>query len=171
MGMAADGSAQFKPQRHASAQRSAWPPNVPADAGVMAQASRIPLKLAIGLALAVALDTATQITWKKAVSEIPDGVPPLATAQALLHEPLFAAAVVLMICKLVNWLRVLDRADLSFAKPVTSLSYVTVCILSGLYLGEDIGALQIIGIGVVIAGVWCISRTAPSSPRREAAAP
>ena len=57
----------------------------------------------------------------------------------------------------------LDHADLSYAKPFTSLSYVTVCALSVLVLGEHIAPLQILGILVVVAGVWCVSVTKRST--------
>ena len=64
-----------------------------------------------------------------------------------------------MAIQLVNWLRVLDHADLSYAKPFTSLSYVTVSILSVVLLEERIAPLQLVGIGVIVAGVWCVAST------------
>jgi drug/metabolite transporter (DMT)-like permease len=66
--------------------------------------------------------------------------------------------------QLVNWLKVLDHADLSYAKPFTSLSYVTVCVLSVLLLDEHIAPLQIVGIVIVVAGVWCVSQTRRALP-------
>src|SRR5260370_31110744 len=64
-----------------------------------------------------------------------------------------------MAAQLVNWLKVLAHADLSYAKPFTSLGYVTVCILSVLWLGERIAPLPIVGILIVVTGVWCVSMT------------
>ena len=62
-----------------------------------------------------------------------------------------------------------DHADLSYAKPFTSLGYVTVCILSVLWLGERIAPLQIVGIVIVVTGVWCVSMTPRATlPPREA---
>ena len=77
---------------------------------------------------------------------------------------IFILVVVFMAAQLVNWLKVLDHADLSYAKPFTSLSYVTVCILSVLLLGEHIAPLQIVGIVIVVAGVWCVSKTRRTTP-------
>src|SRR5712671_101861 len=94
---------------------------------------RVSLRLVIGLAVAVALN------------------------------PIFLLVIVFMAAQLVNWPKVLDHADLSYAKPFTSLSYVTVCCLSVLLLGEHVAPMQIVGIVVVIAGVWCVSMTRPAT--------
>jgi drug/metabolite transporter (DMT)-like permease len=121
----------------------------------MTAGARIPARLVIGLAVAIALDTGLQLVWKTGIAGLPD------TSSA--WELLVAIALILvgafMGAQLVNWLKVLDHADLSYAKPFTSLSYVTVCVLSVLLLGERIAPLQIVGIVVVVAGVWCVSRT------------
>lgn len=113
---------------------------------------KIPIRLAAGLLIAIALDTAVQLTWKSAVLDTPvEGL--------TWSNPLFLAVGVLMICQLLNWLKVLGHADLSYAKPITSLSYVSVCCLSAVYLNEAVDLVQIAGIGFVLAGVWFISQT------------
>ena len=85
------------------------------------------------------------------------------TVVAVALNPIFLLVIVFMAAQLVNWLKVLDHADLSYAKPFTSLSYVTVCGLSVLLLGEHVAPMQIVGIVVVIAGVWCVSMTRPAT--------
>jgi len=117
------------------------------------------LKLVIGLALAIALDTAVQLCWKRLAAAIPIEMSPWALLDAMLHQPLFAAVVVLLVAQLVNWLKVLETADLSFAKPITSLSKISVLVLSVVYLGESINLEKIAGIAIVIAGVWCVCQT------------
>jgi drug/metabolite transporter (DMT)-like permease len=121
--------------------------------------ARFPLKLVIGLAVAIALDTALQLVWKTGVADLPDTSSLRELVVAVVRNPIFILVVVLMAAQLVNWLKVLDHADLSYAKPFTSLSYVTVCVLSVAILGEHIAPLQIVGIVIVIAGVWCVSQT------------
>ena len=54
---------------------------------------------------------------------------------------------------------VLGNADLSYAQPLTSLSYVSVYCLSVLYLKEATDLIQITGIIFVLAGIWFISQT------------
>jgi drug/metabolite transporter (DMT)-like permease len=119
--------------------------------------SSLHLRLAFGLAIAVALDTCTQILWKLSAARIPDSVALWDVGGAMLDQPLFIVFGLLMILKLINWLRVLEIAELSYAKPVTSLSYVTVSIASYFLLHERLHGPQILGILIVIAGVWCVS--------------
>jgi drug/metabolite transporter (DMT)-like permease len=135
----------------------------------MTMGARFPVRLAIGLAVAIALDTGLQLVWKTGVADLPDTTSVRELAVAVARHPIFILVVVLMAAQLVNWLKVLDHADLSYAKPFTSLSYVTVCVLSVLILGERIAPLQILGIAIVVAGVWCVSQTrhAKSSPEAE----
>jgi drug/metabolite transporter (DMT)-like permease len=121
--------------------------------------TRISVMLTLGLALAIALDTSVQLILKITASYIPTTLSQWETLEATLYQPLFFAAALLMILQLFNWLQVLERADLSYAQPITSLSYVSVYVLSGLYLDEQIDVLQIVGIAIILAGVWCISRT------------
>ena len=54
------------------------------------------------------------------------------------------------------WLKVLARYELSFARPLVSLSYVIVAALSLVVLGERPSTLRWLGIGLVTAGVIVI---------------
>jgi len=125
--------------------------------------TRISYRLIIGLASAILLDTVVQILWKSAALSLESGLSLGGTLQAILHRPVFLAVGALMICQLGNWLKVLAHADLSYAQPITSLSYVTVCLGSTLILGEHIDPVQMLGIGCILAGVWLVSRTAVTS--------
>jgi drug/metabolite transporter (DMT)-like permease len=136
----------------------------------MTTGARFPLRLVIGLAVAIALDTALQLVWKSGIAAIPDTFSVWETIVAAAGAPIFILVVALMAAQLVNWLKVLNHADLSFAKPFTSLGYVTVAILSVLWLGERIAPLQIVGIVVVVAGVSCVSMT-PRTTLRPGAPP
>ncbi len=117
------------------------------------------LKLAAGLVAAIAFDTALQLIWKTTVLETEDNLSAVETVSAVLSNPLFLVVVTLMAFQFFNWLVVLREADLSFAKPVASLSYAIVPILSVPVFHEAIDALEIAGVICVIAGVWFISRT------------
>jgi drug/metabolite transporter (DMT)-like permease len=121
------------------------------------------------LALAIALDTVVQFLWKTAADRVPPDVSLLATAHAMLSQPIFLLIGLLLFVQFINWLKVLELADLSYAKPITSLSYVTVGIVSMLFLGETLHPVQVAGIAIVIAGVWCITRTEHRSPTLERA--
>lgn len=123
----------------------------------MNASSKLPLRLTLGLALAVALDTIVQIFWKSGADAIP--VNTTADALALVQHPLILAVIVLKVCQLINWLMVLAHADLSYAQPITSLSYVSVCILSVVYLNEKVDSLELMGISFMLAGVWFVCST------------
>jgi drug/metabolite transporter (DMT)-like permease len=143
----------------------------------MQRNARLSLRLTIGLTVAIALDTIVQLSWKTAVSEIPDVatawdvVTPWATVVAMLSQPMFLIVVGLLLCQLVNWLQVLGRADLSFVQPLTSLSRVTVCLASVIFLNEKTSFVQFGGIFLVCVGVWFINRSGRHSELREAVAP
>lgn len=130
----------------------------------MATTYSVRLRLVVGLVAAVLLDTGVQIFWKMGVIDIPDSVLPWELLGAVAERPIFLLVLALMLAQLVNWLQVLSLADLSFAKPFTSLSYVTVSVVSFVWLGERLHGLQVVGIAIIIAGVWCVSRSEPVEP-------
>jgi drug/metabolite transporter (DMT)-like permease len=128
-----------------------------------------PTAVCIGLFIAIALDTVVQIIWKTAASHVDlSSDVRLAFWQALC-QPLFWAVGATMLLQLFNWRRVLEKADLSFAQPITSLSYVSVLILSAVLLHERITVSQVCGVILILVGVVFISRTehntsAPTAP-------
>ena len=136
-------------------------------ANFMSVRKKFPTRLAAGLLLAILIDTALQLVWKTAVLSLPNDGSPWLNVEAVLHSPLFIFVIFLMACQFFNWLTVLGNADLSYAQPVTSLSYVTVFCLSVLYLKEATDVIQITGILMVLTGVWFISQTEHVTQSRE----
>jgi drug/metabolite transporter (DMT)-like permease len=118
-----------------------------------------PTRLAAGLLVAILLDTVLQIVWKSAVLSLPSDGSPWLNLQAILHNPRFLFLILLMAWQFFNWLMVLGDADLSYAQPLTSLSYVSVFCLSVFYFKETADLVRIVGILFVLAGVWFISQT------------
>ena len=125
----------------------------------MSLPNKLPLRVVLGLAAAVLIDTALQIFWKTAVLKLPDETDSFLAVFAIFREPLFIAVICIMSLQFFNWMAVLNHADLSFAQPFTALSYVSVSIISALMLGEQVDKQQMLGISCVIAGVWFITRT------------
>jgi len=122
---------------------------------------RLRWKLLGGLLAAVLFDTLLQITWKSAVLEAPSDPSPIAVMSSLMSNPALIGIIAIMAFQFFNWLMVLSEADLSYAKPVASLSYACVPIVSVLMLHEAIDGFEIAGVVFVIAGVWFISQTKP----------
>jgi uncharacterized membrane protein len=129
---------------------------------------RIPVRLTVGLALTVLIDTVVQLAWKIGAVQLPDLAPSWALVTFVLHQPTFYIVTGLMLLQLFNWLRVLGEADISFAQPITALSRVTVCLASVFYLGERLSLAQMIGIALVCVGSWCICQTKRSTAPRTA---
>ena len=122
-------------------------------------AAALPGAVAVGLVVAVVLDTFIQISWKLAVSASPGN-----GALGALSSPFFYAAMLGLAAQLFNWMRVLARADLSFAQPFTALSYLSVLVLSARSLGERISAPKVMGVCLILIGVFLISRTPFRTP-------
>jgi drug/metabolite transporter (DMT)-like permease len=122
-------------------------------------ATKLPGAVIVGLVLAVVLDTIIQITWKVAVSGVPRDAPLAVATVGVLSSPFFYAAMLAFGAQLWNWLRVLARADLSFAQPFTALSYITVLGLSSRWLHEHVSPAKGVGVSLILVGVFFISRT------------
>jgi len=126
---------------------------------------RLISKLAIGLFAAIAIDTLLQLAWKTTVLETAADASPLATLSSVFSNPAFFGVLFLMAIQFFNWLIVLSQADLSYVKPISSLSYASVPVFSALALGEAVDGVEIIGLVWVIAGVRLISQTQPLSSK------
>jgi drug/metabolite transporter (DMT)-like permease len=113
----------------------------------------------IGLAFAIALDTAAQLCWKAATLHASASASMWQTLVITLRQPLFQITVLLIILMFFNWMIVLSNADLSYAQPITALSYVTVSVIAVVLLDESIPPQRMIGIAMILLGVWFISST------------
>ena len=121
--------------------------------------TKLPGAVIVGLILAVVLDTIIQITWKVSVSGVPRDASLAVATAGVLSSPFFYAAMLAFGAQLWNWLRVLARADLSFAQPFTALSYITVLGLSSRWLHEHVSPSKGVGVFLILAGVFFINRT------------
>ncbi len=126
--------------------------------------TKLPGAVIVGLVLAIVLDTFIQITWKLSVSDLAPGTSLADSAGHVLASPYFYAAMAGFGAQLYNWIRVLARADLSFAQPFTALSYITVLAISAGELNEHLSATRIFGVGLILIGVVFISRTPHRTP-------
>ena len=111
------------------------------------------------LTLAIAMDTVVQLCWKFAIKQVPETVGLWQSVAAILHEPLFHVALIVFCMQFFNWMIVLAHADLSYAQPVTALSYVTVSGASVVLFHDHLSLLRMAGLAMIMAGVWVISRT------------
>ena len=61
---------------------------------------------------------------------------------------------------LAIWLVVLSRVDVSLAYPLVSIGYVVTALAAYFWLGEQLGAMRVAGIAVIMLGVLMVSKTA-----------
>ena len=96
----------------------------------------------IGLGIAILLDSVMQIFWKVFMTRLPASHGFAGTCLMLLGQPLFWVLIGLIVAQFFNWMMVISKSDVSFAQPVTSLSYVVVTVLSIVCLGERFTLLR-----------------------------
>jgi drug/metabolite transporter (DMT)-like permease len=74
-------------------------------------------------------------------------------------SPYFIAGMLCYVGSVLVWLCVLSRLEVSVAYPMASLGYISTAIAAYWLLGEDLSFSRIIGIFVIIAGVYLVSRS------------
>jgi drug/metabolite transporter (DMT)-like permease len=118
--------------------------------------------------IAVAMEVAGQLLYKSGINRMPafEGSPfqvgliAQFAAQALTNWRVLAGIGVY--CAQAGvWWAVLSRADLSYAFPLTSMSYVLLLVASRAFLGEHISITRWMGATAVVFGVYLITRSAP----------
>jgi drug/metabolite transporter (DMT)-like permease len=113
----------------------------------------------LALFSAVALDTLAELLWKLAVKSGDANASWIETLSHCALQPFFILAMLLFIPKYFNWMYVLRHADLTYAKPITSLGYIGVLTVSALVLHESLTVHKVLGVALVLAGVLIVSRT------------
>jgi|APFre7841882630_1041343.scaffolds.fasta_scaffold23892_2 multidrug transporter EmrE-like cation transporter len=111
------------------------------------------------LTMTIVMDTIVQLCWKYAVEQVPDTIGLWLSFVSVLHEPFFLVALLVFFLQFFNWMIVLAHADLSYAQPITALSYVTVSGASMAIFHEYLSPLRLVGLAMILIGVWVISRT------------
>ena len=74
-------------------------------------------------------------------------------------NPWLLVGVVLQASFFFLYLTLLSRAEVSKVLPMTALDYVVVALLAQGLLGEGVTALRWAGIGLIVTGVFFVSRT------------
>lgn len=142
-------------------------------------AARTPLRVWVGLAIAVVLDVPVQLIWKALMIKYrdPDRGPKFSgsdhsiswmlqshhhgmllgfiwhTARWFFREVRTYVLLALFACQFFDWIWVLGNADLSFAQPFTALSYVVVSTCAVLFFHEHLSPLRMLGIAFILLGV------------------
>src|SRR5574337_1884250 len=118
----------------------------------------VPLGVWLGLAFAVCIDTVVQLVWSKTAPEAL-GDSALSTLLGMFAHPLLYVMLGMYAMQFVNWMIVLSKADLSFAQPITACSYVLTAAGSAYFLADRVTTPRMVGIALILIGVWLISGT------------
>ena len=78
---------------------------------------------------------------------------------AMFTNPIVLLAIFLMVISSFTWLLALSKANLSFAFPFLSIGYVIVSILSWYFFGDNLSSFRLLGLGIIVGGVFFMSRT------------
>lgn len=74
-------------------------------------------------------------------------------------NPYIVSGLICYVASVASWLVVLARSDVSFAYPLTSLGYVFTALAGYWFFHESLGASRLIGIGVILIGVYLITKS------------
>lgn len=129
------------------------------------------LKIFFFLVFTDLLETFAQFCFKKgAISANIAPVDNIAQAgifiSAVIFSPFLWLALFSVLAIFIIWSSILSKVDLSVAVPVASFSYITIPIVSAVFLHEKISILRWSGIALIVAGVLLVS---VSTRRKEAA--
>lgn len=84
------------------------------------------------------------------------------SAETLLHmatTPLLIVGIAIFGISTLLWLFALAKADLSFAYPFLSLTYLAVLLGGAFLFGDKVTLPRVVGFAVIIAGVWIVARS------------
>ncbi|TAN48749.1 MAG: 4-amino-4-deoxy-L-arabinose transferase [Betaproteobacteria bacterium] len=120
--------------------------------------------LSLSLALAaVLLGTAAQLLLKAGTNAVGafamtlENALPVGLRLAL--EPHIVGGVVCYAVSLVLWILALSRSDVSVVYPMVSIGFALNALLAWWLLGEAVTPLRMLGIGVIIVGVYLVARS------------
>jgi len=119
--------------------------------------SIIPLILATAL-----LNTAAQLILKMGMDKIGEfsfsAASIIPIGMKIILSPFVVAGVIVYVMSLTLWLLVLSRAPVSIAYPMSSIAYILNAIGAYYLFGEHLGTVQIIGIFIIIFGVYLLAQ-------------
>ncbi len=113
--------------------------------------------------LGVGLNAAAQLLLKAGMNQIghfafsPANIIPISFK--VMANPPIMAGLFAYVFSVVVWLMVLSRVQVSFAYPMLSIGYIVSAVAAYYLLGEDMSMLRVMGIVVIMAGVFMVSQS------------
>ncbi|MBI4982734.1 MAG: EamA family transporter [Candidatus Omnitrophica bacterium] len=134
----------------------------------MSKKKQVTLKIFAALALTDLLETFAQFCFKKSaisaellkISFFGAG---LEFVGMLVRSPFLWLGLFSVFVIFVLWCAILSEIDLSVAVPVASISYITIPLVSVIFLGEKISLMQWSGISFILFGIILVSLSTKTS--------
>ena len=113
--------------------------------------------------LVVAAMAAVQLLVKKAlltVGPFPDNLSQVIPFFLKVYTNFYMIlGIVITVLAALVWVLVVSKMQISYLYPFVALSYVLVALFSMIFFKEDVNALRWVGIVVICAGVFLVSRS------------
>ena len=100
----------------------------------------------------VLLNAGAQLLLKAGTNAMPLGI-------GLALEPHILGGLACYVVSVVVWIVALSRVPVSIAYPMLSIGYVVNAIAAYYLFGEAVSATRLVGIGVIILGVFIVARS------------
>jgi multidrug transporter EmrE-like cation transporter len=109
--------------------------------------------LSFSLILAgVLLNAGAQLLLKAGTNAMPLGI-------GLALEPHILGGLACYVVSVVVWIVALSRVPVSIAYPMLSIGYVVNAIAARYLLGEALTPMRLVGIGIIVLGVFVVARS------------
>ena len=100
----------------------------------------------------VLLNAAAQLLLKAGTNAMPLGM-------RLALEPHILGGLACYVVSVVVWVVALSRVPVSIAYPMLSIGYVVNAIAARYLLGETLTPMRLVGIGIIVLGVFIVARS------------
>ncbi|MFA5096240.1 MAG: EamA family transporter [Candidatus Omnitrophota bacterium] len=132
---------------------------------------RLTLKILLFLIFTDLVETFAQFCFKKSASgagllRVDDLQGALFFIQSVIPSPFLWLGFICVLVIFITWVTILSKVDLSVAVPVASFSYITVPLVSAIFLHERISGLRWSGIGFILLGVILVSASTQGQKER-----
>lgn len=119
---------------------------------------------AVGMVLAsVAFGAVGQLTLKAGMNSLVQMYGKLQLSlDTFVHmatNPLLVVGIAIFGISTLLWLFALAKADLSFAYPFLSLTYLAVLVGGAFLFGDKVTLPRVLGFAIIITGVWIVARS------------
>lgn len=114
--------------------------------------------------LGVFLNASAQLLLKSGMNQIGHFEFTLTNAlpigMKVMANPPIVTGLFIYVLSVAVWLMVLSRVQVSFAYPMLSIGYVVNALAAYYLFGEPLTSLRLLGIFIIIAGVYLVARPA-----------